>query len=169
MNLQRRTFLRTAGVTIALPLFGALAPRHARAATSRSVPRRMVCVCAPLGFYPPNFFPEKAGREYDLTPYLEIVSEYRDDFTVISGLVLVAMGVILGSWMAVLQAYQNVAMRQQQLQAQKAEFRKQADDFEHKEYLRNQIKEGERLESTRVSRRTASIYRITQSTVKNNR
>ncbi len=86
MNLNRRTFLRAAGVTIALPLFGALVPRHVRAATSRSVPRRMVCVCAPLGFYPPNFFPEKAGREYDLTPYLEIVSEYRDDFTVISGL-----------------------------------------------------------------------------------
>lgn len=46
----------------------------------------MVCVCAPLGFYPPHFFPEKAGKYYELTPYLEMLKDHRDDFTVISGL-----------------------------------------------------------------------------------
>ena len=46
----------------------------------------MVCICTPLGFYPPHFFPEKAGKDYELTPYLELLKDYRDDFTVISGL-----------------------------------------------------------------------------------
>jgi hypothetical protein len=46
----------------------------------------MICVCAPLGLYAPNFFPEKAGQDYELTPYLELLQDYRSDFTVISGL-----------------------------------------------------------------------------------
>lgn len=31
------------------------------------------------------FFPEKAGRDYELSPYLEVLKDFRDDFTVISG------------------------------------------------------------------------------------
>ena len=36
--------------------------------------------------HPPNFFAEKAGRDYELSPYLEVLKDFRDDFTVISGL-----------------------------------------------------------------------------------
>jgi Protein of unknown function (DUF1552) len=86
MNLDRRTFLRAAGVAMALPLFDALAPRRARAAAAGSVPRRMVCINTPLGVHPPFFFPEKAGKDYELSPYLEVLADFRDDFTVISGL-----------------------------------------------------------------------------------
>ncbi len=46
----------------------------------------MVCICAPLGLYPPHFFPEKSGKDYELTPYLEELRDYRTDLTVISGL-----------------------------------------------------------------------------------
>ena len=46
----------------------------------------MVCICTPLGLHPPHFFPEKAGKDYELTPYLEVLKDFRDDFTVISGL-----------------------------------------------------------------------------------
>jgi hypothetical protein len=46
----------------------------------------MVCICTPLGLHPPHFFPEKAGKDYALTPYLEVLKDLRDDFTVISGL-----------------------------------------------------------------------------------
>src|SRR5262249_55138433 len=38
------------------------------------------------GLHPPYFFPEKAGKDYALSPYLEVVKDYRKDFTVISGL-----------------------------------------------------------------------------------
>jgi hypothetical protein len=55
-------------------------------AADASPPRRMVCICAPLGLHPPFFFPEKAGRDYPLSPYLEVLKDFRDDMTVLSGL-----------------------------------------------------------------------------------
>lgn len=85
-SFTRRTFLRASGVAMALPLFDALAPKRAHAAAADSVPRRMVCINTPLGVHPEYFFPEKAGWDYELSPYLEVVKEFRDDFTVISGL-----------------------------------------------------------------------------------
>ncbi len=84
-RLDRRHFLRGAGVALALPLLESLAPRL-RAGEKAATPRRLVCLCAPLGLHPANFFPEKSGADYELTPYLEVVKEFRDDFTVISGL-----------------------------------------------------------------------------------
>src|SRR5262249_51898958 len=48
--------------------------------------RRLVCICTPLGLHPPHFFPEKAGKDYALTPYLEVLKDFREDFTVVSGL-----------------------------------------------------------------------------------
>ena len=39
MQLDRRTFLRSAGVALALPVFDALVPSHARATAAGSVPR----------------------------------------------------------------------------------------------------------------------------------
>jgi hypothetical protein len=80
MTADRRTFLRAAGVSLALPCLDAHA---APAGTPR---RRMVCICAPLGLHPAYFFPEKDGTDYELTPYLEVLKEFRSDFTVVSGL-----------------------------------------------------------------------------------
>ena len=82
MHLTRRTFLRAAGVSLALPWLDALAPAQPQA----TPPRRMVCICTPLGLHPANFFPQAAGRDYTLTPYLEPFRDMRNDFTVISGL-----------------------------------------------------------------------------------
>src|SRR4051794_2885465 len=85
MKLTRRTFLRTAGVSLALPWLDAfaLAQTPGTAAKPR---RRMVCINTPLGVHPPFFFPQQAGKDYALSPYLEVLKEFRDDFTVISGL-----------------------------------------------------------------------------------
>ena len=58
MSLSRRRFLRTAGVSLALPWLESLAP--AAAALPR---RRMVLICTPLGLHPTNFFPEEAGKD----------------------------------------------------------------------------------------------------------
>src|SRR5215471_2757922 len=85
-RLSRRFFLRGTGVAIALPLLDAVTSAEARWDVPNLPPRRMVCINTPLGLHPPAFFPEKAGRDYELSPYLEVVKEFRDDFTVISGL-----------------------------------------------------------------------------------
>src|SRR3954447_23630507 len=86
MKFHRRTMLRAAGVAVTLPLLDGMAPRRARAATAVSPPRRMVCINTPLGLHPPFFFPQAAGKDYELSPYLEALKEFRDDFSVISGL-----------------------------------------------------------------------------------
>ena len=74
--MKRRTFLRGAGVTLALPLFASVAP----------VPRRMLLIANNLGVLPKLFFPEGAGREYALSPYLRELAGHRANFTVFSGL-----------------------------------------------------------------------------------
>ncbi len=85
-RLSRRTLLRRAGVTMTLPLLEAMGPSQTKAAAVSEPPRRMICINTTLGLHTPNLFPEKAGRDYELTPYLEPIREFRDDFTVFSGL-----------------------------------------------------------------------------------
>jgi len=81
MAIDRRHFLRAAGGSLALPWLDAFA------APARATPkRRMVCLCAPLGLHPAYLFPEKAGRDYEATPYLEVLQDFRQDFTIVSGL-----------------------------------------------------------------------------------
>lgn len=74
--MKRRTFLRGAGVTLALPVFASAAP----------APRRMLLIANNLGVLPKLFFPGGAGREYALSPYLTELAEHREEFTVFSGL-----------------------------------------------------------------------------------
>ncbi|MBI3878717.1 MAG: DUF1552 domain-containing protein [Verrucomicrobia bacterium] len=83
--VTRRTFLRAAGVTLALPVLESFQPR-AFAAGKIAPPRRLVCICTPLGVHPANFFPQQAGKNYPLSPYLETLKDFRNDFTVMSGL-----------------------------------------------------------------------------------
>jgi hypothetical protein len=80
----RRHFLRVASTSLALPWLDAFAAGAAD--RNDKPPRRIVCICAPLGLHPPNFFPEKTGKDYELTTYLETIKDFRDDFTIISGL-----------------------------------------------------------------------------------
>jgi len=91
MNIPRRTFLRTAGISLALPWLDVFAVDPKRASAS-AAPRRLVCICAPLGLHPDNFFPQQPGKDYAPSPYLEILNEFRDDMTVISGLAHAGMG-----------------------------------------------------------------------------
>jgi hypothetical protein len=84
---SRRTFLRSAGISLALPalnLFGAVSALQPK--------RRMVCICAPLGLHPGNFIPKQTGKDYVPSPYLELLKDYRADMTIISGLQHSGMG-----------------------------------------------------------------------------
>jgi hypothetical protein len=83
--LTRRHFLRAAGVTLALPVLEYFQPRGYAAKQAAPI-RRMVCICTPLGVHPPYFFPEQSGKDYQFSPYLEPLKDFRNDFSVISGL-----------------------------------------------------------------------------------
>jgi hypothetical protein len=85
-RLSRRTFLKAAGVAVALPSLEAMRqPAHAQSAAG-ATPKRMVLICTNLGLHGPNLFPETAGADYRSTPYLDLLKEHRDDFTLFSGL-----------------------------------------------------------------------------------
>lgn len=84
-HLPRRTFLRGAGVAIALPALECMVPRVAAKDSRKSEPRRIVAINMELSFHPPNLIPEKAGREYETTRYLKPLTDLRSDMTIISG------------------------------------------------------------------------------------
>lgn len=79
--INRRSFLRAAGVLLALPALESLGT----AAAAAGAPRRMVCVNTSLGLHGEYLFPTKTGRDYTLTPYLEVLKDFRNDFTIFSG------------------------------------------------------------------------------------
>jgi hypothetical protein len=83
-TIPRREFLRGAGVALALPLLECMRPAFARERSS--TPHRMLVISNNLGVLPKPFFPESSGPDYDLSPYLEELKSFRQDFTVFSGL-----------------------------------------------------------------------------------
>ena len=78
--VDRRRFLQGMGVVLALPWL--------ESAAMADAPRtkRLVCVGNHLGFYPGNFFPKAAGKDYVPTSTLKPLEEHRDDLTVFSNL-----------------------------------------------------------------------------------
>lgn len=86
--LDRRTFLKSGAVSIALPLLNAMLPRGLRADSRAQAmaPKRLVLVGRNLGLHAPFFFPEKPGLDYEATRYLRLLEEHRGAFTVFSGM-----------------------------------------------------------------------------------
>jgi hypothetical protein len=89
--LSRRQFLRGAGILMSLPFLDSMLPAFAKAATSgpatgaNAKPRRMFAICNNLGLLGDQFFPKGGGRDYALSPYLEVLKGHRNDFSVFSG------------------------------------------------------------------------------------
>jgi hypothetical protein len=80
--IDRRRFLRGAGVALALPFLDSMAPAFARPADK---PRRMLGICNNLGLLGDQFFPSGKGRDYVPSAYLKLLQDHRDDFSVFSG------------------------------------------------------------------------------------
>src|SRR5262245_5646709 len=85
LNIGRRSFLKAAGITIALPVLESL-PRLAAAADKKAPPRRMVCVGNEFGMYPGAFWPSKFASDYELTTLLAPLGPHRKDLTLFSHL-----------------------------------------------------------------------------------
>ena len=88
--LSRRKFIRNAGIALSLPMLDAMRPAFAgyiakAAASTQSTPRRMLAICNNLGLLSDHFFPKETGFGYQLSPYLEVLKQHRNDFTVFNG------------------------------------------------------------------------------------
>ena len=82
---------------------------------------------------------------------------------------LIAMSLIVGVWMAMVQIYQGLALRQNKLQAEKVQLRKESDVFELSEHARSNHHGSVKHESTRVLSRSRAVPSATQSPLKNKR
>jgi hypothetical protein len=95
--LPRRTFLKGAGITLALPWLDAMSV-HADSATKAGsialseTPCRAVFCFFGLGINGRDFTPAKTGPDYKITPILKPLEALRQDFTVVSGLKLTHSG-----------------------------------------------------------------------------
>ena len=86
-QLNRRSFLKGAGVAIALPVMESLAP-PALAASNKKPVKRFVCLSNNYGVYQKAFFPptDQVGANYDMPGTLKSLEKHRKDFTVFSNL-----------------------------------------------------------------------------------
>src|SRR3954454_20041443 len=84
-RVNRRHFLRGAGVALGLPFLDSMMPVLAQKSAEAAKPRRMLGICNNLGLLAENFFPSDSGRGYTPSPYLQHLQEHRNDFSVFSG------------------------------------------------------------------------------------
>ena len=82
--LDRRTLLRAAGVSLALPVLEAMTPAFAAEKPSPFA-KRFVGVSLSLGLHSPYLVPQGEGTDYVPSPYLKGIQDIRDEFTVVSG------------------------------------------------------------------------------------
>jgi hypothetical protein len=86
-HLSRRTVLRGAGVSIALPLLDAMIPAGtALAATAANVKPRLAYVYFPHGAVQKFWTPEGTGRDFKFSRILQPLEGMREYVTVVSGM-----------------------------------------------------------------------------------
>jgi hypothetical protein len=88
-QLDRRTFLRGAGVSLALPWLEAMGLRstsvvHAGEMTPDEIPRR--AYFSVWGFFNNRNVPKETGKDYALPAPFDVLKDYKNDFTLFSGL-----------------------------------------------------------------------------------
>lgn len=86
--MHRRRFLKGLGFSLALPMMESFKTPIALATPTSGTgqAKRLVCVGTYLGFHQENFFPKQTGKLYELSYVLEPLSQFRDKFSIFSGL-----------------------------------------------------------------------------------
>jgi len=84
-SIARRTFLRGAGVAVALPFLDAMVPALSRAeALTRT--RRLGFWYIPNGAIMDRWTPPVVGTDFEMTPILSALTPFRDKLTILTGL-----------------------------------------------------------------------------------
>ena len=84
-QLSRRTLIKGAGCTLALPLLDAMLPRSAYAAEPKA-PLRMAFISFPNGAIMPAWTPKEDGENYELPPTIQALADLKGDFNLLTGL-----------------------------------------------------------------------------------
>jgi len=86
-HISRRTLLRGAGASIALPLLDAMIPAAtALAATAAAAKPRLGYVYFPHGAIMEKWKPEKTGKDFDLSEILQPLQPFQQQLTVVSNI-----------------------------------------------------------------------------------
>jgi len=86
-HLPRRTFLRGAGITIALPLLDSMIPAQTPLARTAASPRsRLGCIYVPHGATMDKWKPAQEGKGFEFTEILKPLEKYRDRLVIVSNL-----------------------------------------------------------------------------------
>src|SRR5438552_4389323 len=85
-HIPRRTFMRGAGVTLALPLLEAMVPAFTALANTAANPvRRFAGIYVPHGCIMDRFTPEQGGTGFEFTPILKPLEPFRESLVVVTG------------------------------------------------------------------------------------
>ena len=85
--LDRRMFLRGAGIAMALPLLDSMIPAMAATKDNAASPAiRMGFVYVPNGIVPKHWVPQGLGKTFDMMPTMKPLDPYRDQLVVLSNL-----------------------------------------------------------------------------------
>ncbi len=86
LSLSRRTVLRGAGATMALPMLEIMMPSsRALAQSDEAIPKRIGLFYFGTGMNMRELEPHDEGKAYTLSPTLKVLADHKDDFTVFSG------------------------------------------------------------------------------------
>ncbi|MGK0298712.1 MAG: hypothetical protein ACI9XC_002335 [Gammaproteobacteria bacterium] len=85
-SIPRRTFLRGAGASIALPILDAMIPALASVKNKVEVPKRFSIVYTPNGMNMSHWTPTATGKAFELSQTQQPLAAYRDKMLVLSGL-----------------------------------------------------------------------------------
>ena len=86
-HLSRRTFLRGAGVTLALPLLDSMVPAATALAQTAATPKtRMGCIYIPHGATMDKWTPAGEGTAFEFSEILQPLEPFRDRVCVVSDL-----------------------------------------------------------------------------------
>ena len=89
MGADRRRFLCSTAAMIALPAlesFATTKPKDAASENQANAPRNFVAIGTFLGWHQNTFYPKQSGKNYKMPTTLMPLADYRDNFTVFSGL-----------------------------------------------------------------------------------
>ena len=86
--LGRRTFLRAAGTSLALPFLPSFARQAFAVEATATVPKRMIAISFGYGVTNETWFPDpkQTGSDYELSPGLAPLARHKQRITVIQGL-----------------------------------------------------------------------------------